>query len=100
MADTREEQYLQILLRAIGVCFNYKPALGYGRKGGLTLADFRKVYSGDSFYGWFGLDNPLMYAAHKAAGGMTSLYRQIGVGCENLFRQTAKRRHCQCSGRV
>ncbi len=28
-----------------------------------------------------------MYAAHKAAGGMTSVYRQIGRGCENLFRQ-------------
>ena len=28
-----------------------------------------------------------MYAAHKAAGGMTSVYRQIGVGCERLFRQ-------------
>lgn len=28
-----------------------------------------------------------MYAAHKAAGGMTSVYRQIGKGCENLFRQ-------------
>lgn len=40
----------------------------------------------DPFYGWFGLDNPLMYAAHKAAGGMTSVYRQIGIGCERLFR--------------
>lgn len=28
-----------------------------------------------------------MYAAHKAAGGITSLYRQIGMGCEQLFRQ-------------
>ena len=27
-----------------------------------------------------------MYAAHKAAGGMTSVYRQIGIGCETLFR--------------
>lgn len=27
-----------------------------------------------------------MYAAHKAAGGMTSIYRQIGIGCEHLFR--------------
>jgi hypothetical protein len=38
------------------------------------------------FYNWFGLDNALMYAAHKAAGGMTSIYRQIGIGCEHLFR--------------
>ncbi len=28
----------------------------------------------------------MMYAAHKAAGGMTSIYRQIGLGCEKLFR--------------
>ena len=28
-----------------------------------------------------------MYAAHKAAGGMTSIYRQLGIGCERLFRQ-------------
>jgi ribosomal protein L27 len=28
-----------------------------------------------------------MYAAHKAAGGMTSVYRQIGIGCEALFRR-------------
>jgi hypothetical protein len=27
-----------------------------------------------------------MYSAHKAAGGMTSVYRQIGIGCEKLFR--------------
>ncbi|MCI5130019.1 MAG: hypothetical protein D3904_00500 [Candidatus Electrothrix sp. EH2] len=27
-----------------------------------------------------------MYAAHRAAGGMTSVYRQIGIGCERLFR--------------
>lgn len=29
----------------------------------------------------------MMYAAHKAAGGITSVYRQIGIGCERLFRQ-------------
>ncbi len=28
----------------------------------------------------------MMYAAHKAADGMTSVYRQIGIGCEKLFR--------------
>ena len=33
-----------------------------------------------------GLDSPLLYAAHKAAGGMTSIYRQLGIGCERLFR--------------
>lgn len=32
-------------------------------------------------------DTELMYSAHKAAGGMTSVYRQIGKGCEFLFRE-------------
>lgn len=28
-----------------------------------------------------------MYSAHKAAGGITSVYRQIGIGCERLVRE-------------
>lgn len=28
-----------------------------------------------------------MYAAHKASGGMTSIYRQVGIGVERLFRR-------------
>lgn len=36
-------------------------------------------------FSWFGLEHPLVYAAHKAAGGITSVSRQIGIGCE-LFR--------------
>lgn len=31
-----------------------------------------------------------MYAAHKAAGGMTSIYRQLGIGCERLLRKIIK----------
>ena len=27
-----------------------------------------------------------MYSAHKAAGGITSVYRQIGIACERLVR--------------
>jgi hypothetical protein len=27
----------------------------------------------------------MMYVHHKAAGGMTSVYRQVGIGCEKLF---------------
>jgi len=26
-----------------------------------------------------------MYAAHKAAGGMTSIYRQLGIGGQWIF---------------
>ena len=86
--NARDEKYLQIVLDAIRVCAHYKPKFGKGAKGGgLTLEQFRELYQGDAFYSWFGLDNPMMYAAHKAAGGMTSVYRQIGIGCEKLFRR-------------
>lgn len=86
--DTR---YLKIVLDPIRVCASYKPKFGQGNKnGGLTLTTFQTLYQDDPFYNWFGLDNPLMYAAHKAAGGMTSIYRQIGIGCEKLFRTIIK----------
>lgn len=82
-----DERYLKIVLDPIRVCAHYKPKFGQGNaSGGLTLAEFQTLYRADAFYNWFGLDNPLMYAAHKAAGGMTSVYRQIGIGCEKLFR--------------
>lgn len=82
-----DEKYLGIVLEPIRICAEYKPKFGQGNKGGgLSLNDFQNLYRNDPFYCWFGLDNPLMYAAHKAAGGMTSVYRQIGIGCEKLFR--------------
>ena len=85
--SARDDEYLQIVLKALRVCTRYKPKFGQGPKGGgLTLPQFQELYQGDAFYSWFGLDNPMMYAAHKAAGGMTSVYRQIGIGCEKLFR--------------
>ncbi|HYD78776.1 MAG TPA: hypothetical protein VEC06_03120 [Paucimonas sp.] len=89
--STEDAQYLKIVLDPIRVCAHYKPKFGQGAKnGGLTLAQFQTLYQGDPFYSWFGLDNPMMYAAHKAAGGMTSVYRQIGIGCEKLFRTVLK----------
>lgn len=79
--------YLDLVVKPIQVCAGYRPKFGQGSKGGgLTLEQFQALYRSDAFYSWFGLDNPLMYAAHKAAGGMTSVYRQIGIGCETLFR--------------
>ena len=84
---TNDAKYLETVLNPIRVCAQYKPKFGQGAKGdGLTLAQFQQLYQSDPFYSWFGLDNPMMYAAHKAAGGMTSIYRQIGIGCEKLFR--------------
>lgn len=85
MAD--ERRYLEIVVEPIRVCANYRPQMGHGREGGFDLVQFQTLYKKDAFYSWFGLDNPLMYAAHKAAGGMTSIYRQIGIGCERLFRK-------------
>ncbi len=85
--NEREQRYLEIILAPIRVCASYKPKLGQGGTKGSTLADFQMMYRADPFYSWFGLDNPMMYAAHKAAGGMTSVYRQIGIGSESLFRR-------------
>jgi hypothetical protein len=83
-----ESVYLEELLGPIKACANYAPKFGQGATGsGLNLAEFQALYQADQFYHWFGLDNPLMYAAHKAAGGMTSIYRQIGIGCERLLRK-------------
>ncbi|MCY4033751.1 MAG: hypothetical protein OXF19_06925 [Hyphomicrobiales bacterium] len=82
-----DEKYLSIIVERVRVCSNYKPKFGQGKKDGLSLQKFQDLYQGDPFYSWFGLDNPMVYAAHKAAGGMTSIYRQIGIGCEKVFRQ-------------
>jgi len=55
------------------VCASCKPKVGFGGKNGWSLKDLQKAYRNDAFYSWFGLDNPLMYAAHKTAGGITSI---------------------------
>ena len=82
-----DKEYLELILEPIRVCASYKPKFGQGRGEGYDLKAYQALYQSDPFYSWFGLDNPLLYAAHKAAGGMTSVYRQIGIGCERLFRQ-------------
>jgi hypothetical protein len=81
-----DERYARILLKAIAVCRNYKPKFGAGGEG-QTLVQFQTLYGADPFYAWMGLDSPLMYSAHKAAGGMTSVYRQIGIGIQFVFTQ-------------
>lgn len=86
MTDAQNMRYRDILIAPIEECANYMPKFGHGRIGGFSLAEFQKLYSSDAFYQWLGLDNPLMYSAHKAAGGITSVYRQIGIGCERLVR--------------
>jgi hypothetical protein len=84
---TKDEQYRNVFLAPIRVCAAYRPAFGTSRgEEEISVSDFQKIYGSDPLYGWIGLDSPLMYAAHKAAGGMTSIYRQIGIGCERLVR--------------
>lgn|SRR5574341_28750 len=86
MAETdRDERYLRLILDPLETSKNYQPQFGKGEA--VSLSRFRAIYQADPFYSWFGLDDPLIYAAHKAAGGITSIYRQIGIGCEALFRQ-------------
>lgn len=83
-----EKELLRTFLAPLKVSKRYKPKLGQGNKEeGVSLDQFLNLYGADPFYAWCGLNSELMYAAHKAAGGMTSVYRQIGKGCENLFRE-------------
>lgn len=82
-----DEQYLRIVLDCLNISLRYKPAFGRTEQGGVSLERFREIYGEDEFYCWFGLDSPLVYAAHRAAGGITSVYRQIGLGCQRLFQQ-------------
>ncbi len=82
---SRDRKYLEMILARLAACKAYRPKFGTGNV--VTLEDFKRMYGEDPFYGWFGLDNPALYAAHKAAGGITSLYRQIGIGSEAVFRQ-------------
>ncbi len=90
MPSQRDERYVGLIMRALNVCARYKPMFGKGRKGGMTLRQFQRLYRSDPFYKWVGLDSPLMYAAHKAAGGMTSVYRQLGMGCQWGFQNILK----------
>lgn len=86
-----DERYLEIVTQPIRQSAEYRPRFGRSRsKEGLSLDDFFALYREDPFCTWFGLDNPQLYAAHKAAGGMTSVYRQIGLGCERLVRATVQ----------
>ena len=84
--NDRDLEYLSILFDRLEVCKHYRPKFGQGSEG-LDLRSFRELYSKDAFYSWFGLDNVLIYSAHKAAGGITSIYRQIGLGSEELIRR-------------
>lgn len=80
-----DERYRNLLLEPLRTCADYTPKMGQGSSG-VSLSGFQQLYGDDPLYHWVGFDSPQLYAAHKAAGGMTSLYRQLGIGCERLFR--------------
>jgi hypothetical protein len=63
-------------------CLSYKPA--FGTSAPVSDLEFVDRYAADFFYNSVGLAIKEMYVAHKAAGGITSFYRQLGVSCEAL----------------
>ena len=75
----------EILLGPLRKCLDYKPAFGGVKGSNLNYDDFRAIYEADPFYNWMGLAVPGVYSAHKAAGGLTSVYRQLGIGAERLI---------------
>lgn len=85
MMRSRDNLYIDIILDPLRKSAEYLPKMGGSDE--VDLERFTALYGADPLYHWVGLDSPLMFAAHKAAGGMTSVYRQLGVGCERLFRQ-------------
>jgi len=87
-ASGRDDQYVEIILAPLRKSADYLPKMG--GSGEVDLEGFTGLYGADPLYHWMGLDSPLMFAAHKAAGGMTSIYRQLGIGSERLFRQVLR----------
>lgn len=83
----KDEHLLEVFLEPVRKCADYKPAFGTGGNAGVTLEQFQDLYGEDLFYSLLGLDSAPVYAAHKAAGGLTSVYRQLGIGCERLVRE-------------
>lgn len=86
MNKETNDRYREIFISPIRECADYTPKFGHSGKG-VGFEEFQTLYGNDRFYNWIGLNNSLMYAAHKAAGGITSIYRQIGIGSERLIRQ-------------
>ena len=80
-------KYVKIFTTPLQVCKKYKPKFGTSNRNGVSLPDFREMYGADPLYSWIGLDSDEVYAAHKANGGITSFYRQLGIGCERLVRE-------------
>lgn len=86
--QTQDAEYREVLMTPLRISANYLPKMGGGVQ--VDLEGFTELYGSDPLYHWLGFDSPLMFAAHKAAGGMTSLYRQLGIGSERLVRHVLR----------
>lgn len=85
--ESNDRFLVEAILGPLRQCARYRPAFGQApSEAGVSVEAFRALYGADPLYHWFGLDSDLMYAAHRASGGITSLYRQLGIGCERFFR--------------
>ena len=85
----RDKRYRELLLEPLRTCASYQPS--FGQEGdGVSIDGFKALYGSDPLYHWMGLDSEFMYTAHKAAGGMTSIYRQLGTGCERFIKHIMK----------
>lgn len=86
MQNKSDQELIETFLVPIRKCAAYRPAFGQSNSEGVTFDQFEQIYGDDPFYSLIGLTVPSVYAAHRAAGGMTSMYRQLGIGAERLFR--------------
>lgn len=83
---SNDRALVETFLAPVRKSANYRPAFGQSKSNGVSFHQFEAIYGGDPFYSLIGMTVPSVYAAHRAAGGMTSVYRQLGIGAERLFR--------------
>ena len=81
-----DRELVETFLIPVRKCANFRPAFGLSKSDGVGFEQFERIYGDDPFYSLIGMTVPSVYAAHRAAGGMTSVYRQLGIGAERLFR--------------
>lgn len=86
-----DKEFVETFLTPVRKCATYRPAFGQSNSDGVGFRQFEQIYGNDPFYSLIGMSVPSVYAAHRAAGGMTSVYRQLGIGAERLFRAVLSR---------
>lgn len=82
----RDEWYLSVLTDPVKATRHCEPLFGRRGQRGVDLDEFQSIYGADLFYRTCGLNDPAVYAAHRAASVMTSMYRQLGKGARQLIR--------------